>query len=190
MRFPPPAVIGGSSPDQGDDLPGPSLGEAACKNISNKRRLRRWGLRNFDGFWLKKAGKIPGKKLAFSSGLFPGFPRMLCIRVGRQRRPGQKQKTAKVCYPFQCNSGNQAVSTHQIISAGEGAGDHPLPRGLGPRRPRGYTLPYKSQFVMHAQTLKKWARIYLTYHRFFAIIYMKKSSLKNDGETLERSPRL
>ena len=117
------------TPDQGDDLPGPSLGEAACKNTSNKRRLRRWGLRKLDGFWPKKAGKIPGKKLAFSSGLFPGFPRMLRIRVGRQRRPGQKQKTAKFCYPFQCNSGNQAVSTHQIRSAGEGAGDHPLPRG-------------------------------------------------------------
>ena len=27
-------------------------------------------------------------------------------------------------------------SLHQVYSAGEGAGDYPLPRGLGPRRPR------------------------------------------------------
>ena len=71
MRFPPLAVIGGSSPDQGYDAPGPSLGEAACKDIPNKRRLPRWGLRNLDGFWPKKAGKIPGKKLAFSQGIIP-----------------------------------------------------------------------------------------------------------------------
>ncbi|MBQ6961777.1 MAG: hypothetical protein IJP78_12435, partial [Clostridia bacterium] len=47
------------TPDQGRDAPGPSLGEAACKDIPNKRRLPRWGLRKFDGFWPKKAGKIP-----------------------------------------------------------------------------------------------------------------------------------
>ena len=134
-------------PDQGDDLPGPSPGEAACKDISNKRRLRRWGLRKHEGFWPKKAGKIPRKKLAFSKGLFPGFPRMQSIRVGRQRRPGQKHKAVKFCYPFQCDSGNQVVSTHRVISAGEGAGDHPLPWGLGPRRPQGFPLPVKSQFA-------------------------------------------
>ena len=37
----------------------------------------------------------PREKACFSSGLFPSFPRMLCIRVGRQRRPGQKHKAIK-----------------------------------------------------------------------------------------------
>ena len=71
----------------------------------------------------RKPGKSPGKSSLFPKGLFPGFPRMLCIRVGRQRRPGQKHKAVKFYLPFHSNSGNQVVSTHQVISAGEGPGE-------------------------------------------------------------------
>ena len=42
---------------------------------------------------------------------------MQSIRVGRFQRPGQKHKAVKFCYPFQCDSGDQAVSTHRVISA-------------------------------------------------------------------------
>ena len=52
-----------------------------------------------------KAGKIPGGKLAFPWGLFPGFPRMQSIRVGRFQRPGQKHSVAKFSCFLQASAG-------------------------------------------------------------------------------------
>ena len=48
----------------------------------SKFRLPRWGYGKFEGFWPKKARENPRGKFIFPYGLFPGFPRMLCIRVG------------------------------------------------------------------------------------------------------------
>ena len=121
-------------PDQGNDSPGPSLGETAYKDISNKRRLS-LGITKVSGFWPKKAGKIPRKKLAFSKGLFPGFPRMRSIRVGRQRRPGQKHNGSKLGRFPQTTAGNCFISASGNIrrrgcrgsspAAGSGAAEAP-----------------------------------------------------------------
>ena len=48
----------------------------------SKFRLPCWGYGKFEGFWPKKARENPRGKFIFPYGLFPGFPRMLCIRVG------------------------------------------------------------------------------------------------------------
>ena len=48
------------------------------------------GLRTFGASGPMKAGIILREKRAFPLGLFPGFPRMQCIRDGRFQRPGQK----------------------------------------------------------------------------------------------------
>ena len=61
----------------------------------NSLRLPRWGLRKFEGFWPKKAGKIPGGKFTFPWGLFPGFPRMRSIRVGGSFRRLNRRKSAQ-----------------------------------------------------------------------------------------------
>ncbi|MBQ6961243.1 MAG: hypothetical protein IJP78_09735, partial [Clostridia bacterium] len=62
---------------------------------NNFRLLRRikWKI---EGFWPTESRENPrGGKLAFPLGLFPGFPRMLYIRVGGFQPPGQKHNGVK-----------------------------------------------------------------------------------------------
>ena len=58
-------------PYQGDDPPGPAPGEITLLEETNSLRLLRWGYEKFEGFWPKKAGKIPEGKARFSLGIIP-----------------------------------------------------------------------------------------------------------------------
>ena len=83
----------------------PSPGEVAWMDLPTDSACRAGDYESLRASGPRKPGKSPGGKLAFPGGLFPGFPRMLCIRVGRQRRPGQKHNGGKFCYPFQATAG-------------------------------------------------------------------------------------
>ena len=62
------------TPDQGRNAPGPSLGETACKNIPDKRRLPRWGIRKLGASGPRKPGKSQGKSLLFPRDYSLAFP--------------------------------------------------------------------------------------------------------------------
>ena len=67
----------------------------------------------------KKPGKSSGES-SLSPEDFPGFPRMLCIRVGVQRTPGQKRSGAEPdFYVSLCFCGNRADFTIHVVSAME-----------------------------------------------------------------------
>ena len=74
----------------------------------------------------RKAGKIPGGKLAFPWGLFPGFSRMLCIRVGVLRTPGQKHNGGKHGGILQATAGNCLFSASSRIRKRGSRGVTPL----------------------------------------------------------------
>ena len=61
-------------PHQGDDPPGPAPGEITLLEETNSLRLLRWGYEKFEGFWPKKARKIPRGKFTFSWGFSLVFP--------------------------------------------------------------------------------------------------------------------
>ena len=58
-------------------------------------RQFRWGYGKFVGFWPKKAWKNPRGRASFPPGVFPGFPRMLCIRDGGSFRRLNRRKSAQ-----------------------------------------------------------------------------------------------
>ena len=115
--------------NQGPSAPGLQLAKTPLGGTHNLRLLR-WGLRKFESFWHKKAENIPGRKPAFPLGLFPGFPRMLCIRVGRFQRPGQKHNGCKHTVFFK-RQRVVAISSNQAISANESPGASRPWRGSG-----------------------------------------------------------
>ena len=55
----------------------------------------------------RKPGKSQGESELSPKGLFPGFPRMLCIRVDRFQRPGQKHMVVKLGCSLQAATGNK-----------------------------------------------------------------------------------
>ena len=113
----------------------PSPGEVAWMDLPTDSACRAGDYESLRASGPRKPGKSPGGKLAFPGGLFPGFPRMLCIRVGRQRRPGQKHNGGKFCYPFQATAGTCFLSASGNIrrrgcrgsspAAGSGAEETP-----------------------------------------------------------------
>ena len=113
----------------------PSPGEVAWMDLPTDSACRAGDYESLRASGPRKPGKSPGGKLAFPGGLFPGFPRMLCIRVGRQRRPGQKHNGGKFCYPFQATAGICFLSASSNIrrrgcrgsspAAGSGAAEAP-----------------------------------------------------------------
>ena len=75
---------------------------------TNSLRLPRWGYGKFEGFWPKKARKIPRGKFTFSWGFFLGFPG--CEASGLAASPpGQKHNGVKIgFFVHPRNSGNLA----------------------------------------------------------------------------------
>ena len=65
-------------------------------------RMLRWGLGKFEGFWPKKAWENPQGKVYFPPRIFPGFPRMLCIRDWRLKAAGPEAQRRDAWH----NSGN------------------------------------------------------------------------------------
>jgi hypothetical protein len=52
----------------------------------------------------RKPGKSQGESKLSPTGLFPGFPRMRCIRVGGFQPPGQKRSGVKIGRSFQATA--------------------------------------------------------------------------------------
>ena len=122
-------------PYQGNDSPGPLTWRSCLDGFTYGHRLPRWGLRKFEGFWPKKAGKIPGGKLAFPWDYSQAFPG--CFASGLAAKGGRARSTTAASFAILSKQQRElAFFPRQVISAGEGAGDHPLPWGLGPRRPQ------------------------------------------------------
>ena len=53
-------------PHQGTEYPGPAPGEITPLEETNSLRLPRWGYEKYEGFWPKKARKIPRRKRGFT----------------------------------------------------------------------------------------------------------------------------
>ena len=89
----------------------------------------------------RKAGKIPQGKACFPLGDFPGFPRMLCIRVGRFQRPGQKHSGDKLGL-FSNNSGKLLARHIKRLPQVWVQGGH-LPGGVWGKAPPSSSLSGK-----------------------------------------------
>jgi hypothetical protein len=59
----------------------------------------------------RKPGKSQGESVLSPKGFFPGFPRMLCIRVSRFQRLGQKHKIIQLGRFSLAAAGSCLVST-------------------------------------------------------------------------------
>ena len=82
----------------------------------------------------------PQGKASFPYGIFPpAFPG--CFASGLAAKGGRARSTKSSNWAVFSKQRREIISSsHHVYSAEEGAGDHPLPRGLGPRRPRGYVF--------------------------------------------------
>ena len=124
-------------PHQVTEYPGPAPGDIAPLEETNSLRLPRWGLRKLDGFWPKKAGKIPEGKARFSLGIIPRLSPDALHPGWRLRR-----RARSTTRPIQSSAFLHAPAGTKIVFPIK---QHPLLRVQGGHRPgagfRGRTGP-------------------------------------------------
>ena len=112
------------TPDQGRNAPGPSLGETACKNIPDKRRLPRWGIRKLGASGPRKPGKSQGKSLLFPRDYSLAFPG--CKTSGMAAKGGRARSATLASWAIPAKQQRKvACSTCQAYSVSEGPGRSP-----------------------------------------------------------------
>ena len=131
---------------QGRDAPGPSLGEAACKNISNKRRLRRWGLRKFEASGPRKPGKSLGKSSLFPRDYSLAFPG--CFASGLAAKGGRARSTRPSSFAILSNATAGTKSSQRIEQFPQERVQGIIPcRGVWGRGcPSGFLFPSNPNF--------------------------------------------
>ena len=87
-------LCGPRAPAPGAKAPGPLSAKTQVGKAEYFRQFR-WGYGKFVGFWPKKVWENTLGKASFSQGIFPDFPRMLCIRDGDSFRRLNRRKSAQ-----------------------------------------------------------------------------------------------
>ena len=105
-------------PDQGDDPPGPTIGDFTQLGKADKLRLPRWGYGKFEGFWPKKAREHPRGKVNFPSRMIPWLSPDAKHPDWRLRRRARSTTALSQTFRiFPRISGNKAIYPIQVISA-------------------------------------------------------------------------
>ena len=120
------------TPDQRSSTSGLPLSEITGLGKTNNLRLSPWGLRKYEASGPRKPGKSQGKSELFPQDYSPAFPGCAAFGLASFGCRARSTRLSKLTISPKQQRKIVCLSC-QAYSAGEGAGDHPLPRGLGAR---------------------------------------------------------